>query len=291
MFNYSLLLASVLLVISAIAGASTGLAIPHGLEKRIFGGFIVPDTIVPYIVSLSSSNGKGVLSKCGGTLISPNHIVTAAHCVISHSSVVYPPQNITIGYNSTDVNDQDFTKATKVMLYPGAYVNGTLNMDLDIALLEFPGFKPSVSASRVSIYDGELEDGQVMLSLGWGLAESTVADRSELRGILTTVSSAKVCNDNTGSKLVDGGSAICALGKNNVGTCIMSGDSGTGAVINDNGRVKITAINSQTSVTNGGKGCEDGTLNAFYVRVGYFLDFIAEKTGYSRDYLTGKANK
>ncbi|KAJ2857964.1 hypothetical protein J3B02_000621 [Coemansia erecta] len=290
MLNYYQLLVSIGFVIIVISNLSTGLAVPQALEKRIFGGILVPDAIVPYIVSITNSDGVG-LGKCGGTLISPNHVVTAAHCVISHLDVVFPPQNITIGYNSTDKDDQDFIKATKVILYPGAYNGKKLDMNLDIAVLEFSGFKPSVSASRVPIYDGEMQDGQVMLSLGWGLAESTVADRSELRSIMTTVSSAEKCNASTGSQLKDNGSVICALGKNNVGKCIMSGDSGTGAAVNDNGQLKITAINSQISVVSGGKGCEDGTLNTYYIRVGYFLDFLVRETGYPKEYLTGKTKK
>ncbi|KAJ2865809.1 hypothetical protein FB639_005074, partial [Coemansia asiatica] len=205
MLNYYQLLVSIGFVIIVISNLSTGLAVPQALEKRIFGGILVPDAIVPYIVSITNSDGVG-LGKCGGTLISPNHVVTAAHCVISHLDVVFPPQNITIGYNSTDKDDQDFIKATKVILYPGAYNGKKLDMNLDIAVLEFSGFKPSVSASRVPIYDGEMQDGQVMLSLGWGLAESTVADRSELRSIMTTVSSAEKCNASTGSQLKDNGS-------------------------------------------------------------------------------------
>ncbi|KAJ2706502.1 hypothetical protein FB645_001509 [Coemansia sp. IMI 203386] len=284
--NYSILLVSLIYAIIAIASVSSGLAIPKVLEKRIYGGFIVPDSIVPYIVSLTSADGVGV-GKCGGTLITPKHVLTAAHCVISREEMVFPPQNITIGYNSTDKDDQDTMQATKVTLYPNAYVNGTLDMDLDIAIVEFSGFKTSVSASRVPIYDKQIEEGQAILSLGWGITEATVADRSELRGSLTILSSVDDCNNGTKSGLVDNGPVICALGKSNVGKCIMSGDSGTGAAINDNGQLKLAAINSQVSVAAGGLGCEDGTLNAFYIRPGYFVDFVAKKTGYSKDYLTG----
>ncbi|KAJ2366205.1 hypothetical protein IW150_006004 [Coemansia sp. RSA 2607] len=132
-----------------------------------------------------------------------------------------------------------------------------------------------------------MEAGQTMLSLGWGVVESTSIDRTELRGVLTIIGDAEQCNEQAGSDLTNGGSVICALASQNKGKCIMSGDSGTGAVINQNGTLMLAAINSQVTVYNGTLDCSGGELTAFYLRPSYFLDFIASSTGLTREYLTG----
>ncbi|KAJ2784647.1 hypothetical protein GGI15_002201 [Coemansia interrupta] len=136
-----------------------------------------------------------------------------------------------------------------------------------------------------------MEAGQTMLSLGWGATESTKIDRTELRGVLTTIGGAEQCNEQAGSDLTDGGSVVCALGSENKGKCIMGGDSGTGAVVNQNGVLMLAAINSQVTVYNGTLDCSGGELTAFYLRPAYFLDFIASSTGLTQEYLTGATDK
>ncbi|KAJ2726484.1 hypothetical protein H4R23_004038, partial [Coemansia sp. Cherry 401B] len=66
------------------------------MSKRIINGFLMPDVMAPYVVSLNKRQG-GMLYVCGGSIISPNHILTAGHCVVDTTNTPVPPANITIG--------------------------------------------------------------------------------------------------------------------------------------------------------------------------------------------------
>jgi len=47
---------------------------------QIVGGVDAPDGLYPYQASLRRSNDKKHF--CGGAVISKNHIITAAHCLV-----------------------------------------------------------------------------------------------------------------------------------------------------------------------------------------------------------------
>ena len=59
---------------------------PHanGVQQRIVGGSLVPSGSYPWTAALLSSSGGQF---CGGSLISPKWVVTAAHCSSSAASV------------------------------------------------------------------------------------------------------------------------------------------------------------------------------------------------------------
>ena len=68
-----LLLSSVLLALALISGSN---AAPNG---RIVGGVDAAIGQFPHQVSLQREDGSHT---CGGSIISENYIITAAHCVV-----------------------------------------------------------------------------------------------------------------------------------------------------------------------------------------------------------------
>ena len=53
----------------------------HNRENRVVGGFESRPHQFPYLVALILTVNEGPQSFCGGSIIGPSYILTAAHCV------------------------------------------------------------------------------------------------------------------------------------------------------------------------------------------------------------------
>jgi secreted trypsin-like serine protease len=72
----------ILAIIAAQLQSSFGTDFNNGPQTRIINGQNAPKDRFPWFVRLlaGSSNANGVVSACGGSLIAPDLVITAAHC-------------------------------------------------------------------------------------------------------------------------------------------------------------------------------------------------------------------
>ncbi|KAJ8676036.1 hypothetical protein QAD02_011822 [Eretmocerus hayati] len=103
--------------------------------KRVVGGSAVNEYDYPFVVPLLNSNNK---VRCSGTVLAPNLILTAAHCLVKGRS-------LHIRYASTNENVHSSIEISIIsyITHPD-YVKETFEHDIAIAILEVPIINPII---------------------------------------------------------------------------------------------------------------------------------------------------
>ncbi|KAJ2850915.1 hypothetical protein IWW36_001541 [Coemansia brasiliensis] len=260
-----------------------GLAVPN-LSKRIINGFLMPETLAPYVVRMVKQAGSQ-LYICGGSIISPNHIITAAHCVVNGENAVLPPANLTVGYGSDDINNQKFVTGASVYVHPEYIQNKVRQSRNDIAIIKIPTIQLDANTTKVPIYTGPVAPNQKLMAMGWGLTNPGATMLSMLRGVLRITGNITDCLQFNQQYTTYDGPQICSLGKLTPGESTCSGDSGSSVVINSGGTIELAGINSVAVYKSSGS-CGSSDSAHFYVRPAYHMSFITNSTGLSISYLT-----
>ncbi|OWR44234.1 chymotrypsin [Danaus plexippus plexippus] len=236
---------------------------------RITGGLPALSGQFKYQAGLISDivdiNNKGI---CGGSLLTINRVLTAAHCWYDGENqawrftVVLGSQLLFFG--GTRILTSDVT--THIYWFPSFNVN-------DIAIIRLP--EPVIlsdSIGTVSLPVG-LEvfndlTGEIATASGFGYTSdgANVTENQSLNYVNMTVISNAVCN-----VFYAGGIRSSNICTNTVEGSTCHGDSGGPLVINKNGMTYIIGVTSFGSSF----GCEVGWPAAF-VRITSFLKFIYE---------------
>lgn len=188
-------------------------------SKRIIGGSLVPTGRWPAQVSLGSDYVTPISHYCAGTLIHPQYVLSAGHCV---TRVYVKDMKILLGVTSL-ANDQTTETRAQVryvqelILYPGldgeqiykqakwSYdeENDLVLLRLDQPALLRPNVMPACLAST------SVANGTKCETIGWGRTQGSGND-SLLKTIEETISDSRDCYDTMFcTKNVGRGNAIC----------------------------------------------------------------------------------
>ena len=224
---------------------------------RVAGGREVPRGKYPYTVGMRKTiNGT---SFCGGTLVSPKFIITAAHCA---RKIKY----VAIGTHFRQGTvDGMYWAPLRIISHPLFGKAPYFAHDLAIVELE----EEIEHAEEWMAYLGENEPpvGQFATLHGWGRVSYQGNGSEVLKEVDLPIVSAETCEAQLGSPRVSiHDSMLCAGGELDHAAC--SGDSGGPLVLNKDSRhpVLIGAVSW-------GKRCGAGAPEA-YARISYFKDFI-----------------
>jgi len=274
--------------------AASRLAVAEDNEM-IVAGTEAPEGKFPYQVRLYTSmdDERGF---CGGSIISPQWVLTASHCVTSGDLNGGPtsqkdPGDVVVGYGSNDRTKTTKVEVEKILVRPEFLEKG-LNGKADVALIKLAA--PIADAKPVPLADPGIDQkylvpGARVTVSGWGTLWSFDEDFTALMSDLGPEIENKVeapirlrevdmdwiDNDSCNAAFAGSHSTgvapteICAFQKGtNKDTC--QGDSGGPMVVRDDGGNFV-----QVGVVSWGSGC-GGTTPGVYARVAPFAGWIAD---------------
>ncbi|XP_013889514.1 cationic trypsin [Austrofundulus limnaeus] len=235
-------------------------------ESRIVGGQTATPGAWPWqaYLQIPVSGSSTSFSLCGGSLISNQWVLTAAHCFQNSAS-----KGVTIylgrqNPNNFNPNEQQFT-ASQVIVHPNH--NSETN-DNDVALLQLSStvtFNKYISPVCLATADSVFPAGLNSWVTGFGTTSSGGSVSTTLQEVNIPIVSNSACNAVHGSITSN---MICA-GLTQGGKDSCQGDSG-GPLVSKNGTRWV-----QAGVVSFGDGCARPNIPGVYARVSRYESWIS----------------
>jgi len=203
---------------------------------------------------------------CGGTLIAPSWIISAAHCA--------GLRTVTVGdFNIKSDRDNPGKVKTfnvKQWIKHPKYKDPRGNSH-DFALVEIEGIvETNECVGFAKLPSSRLAPGKKCYITGWGTLSQDGRQPAKLQqAVVTTMSNAE-CKQNYGNSI--SADMLCAQGKTDNGKIIdaCQGDSGGPLVCEEDGKYIIHGA------TSWGRGCAKKNFPGIWARVFEVMDFIDE---------------
>ncbi|XP_075978591.1 trypsin-3-like [Anticarsia gemmatalis] len=193
-------------------------------KDSIYGGNNASIKDFPYQVSIYIvDNVDGDLFYCGGSIISQNYILTAAHCI--HR---LQPPDLVVQVGSAHLKTGTVIKLVELIAHPD-YNSKTIDNDVALMKTATPiEFNDIIQPIKLPGEDGSLEEGSILTLSGWGMTETSDGSDTLLAVKVPVVSDANcrklLQNPITKSMFCAGG-----LDTSTKGPCV--GDTGSPAVL------------------------------------------------------------
>ncbi|CAF0971553.1 unnamed protein product [Rotaria sordida] len=245
--------------------ASCGCSTSSTLLTRIVGGETAVQQSWSWIVSVRS-HGEHI---CGGSVLSPSYIITAAHCIKdthNFKSITILAGSLTLKPSSNDLSQ--IRSITKVYKHPD-YNSHSLINDLVLLRLSSPLNMIYGNIKAICLPSGTVPqppDNIDMIAIGWGTT-STWTDEfsSTLRQV--TVQSIASTSNRCQRVISDSKLQFCAgVRTGNKDTCKGDGGGPLMAFVNN--------IWQLYGVTSYGYGCASPDYPGVYTRVSYYIKWI-----------------
>ncbi|RQM28393.1 hypothetical protein B5M09_013124, partial [Aphanomyces astaci] len=220
-------------------------------QLRIVGGKEAAVGKHLYVTGLRSS-ASGITT-CGGSLIAPNVVLTAAHCTKG------PVNYVAIGshYNSGTMDGEQI-KVKQTIKHP-KYNETTYSYDIGVLILELDSKFPAVEVS----FDTVAADTTTVVR-GWGTTSTGGSMSKVLKEVGVDMVNQEQCNKWMSNRVET--NMLCCGGKEGEDSC--QGDSGGPLTVEIGGSEKLVGVVSW------GLKCAEKNKPGVYSRISMSRDFI-----------------
>ncbi|XP_049300993.1 serine protease snake-like [Anopheles funestus] len=238
-------------------------------QNLIVGGTAARYGEFPHMVRLAMPNENGDMTfRCGGTLISEQWVMTAAHCLESQTIVVRLGE---LKEDNEDYGDPIDEQVVQIIKHPYYKARTVYN---DIALLKLANPVPFSSRIRPAcLYSSPTIERAKAIAIGFGSTEAYGAGSKELLKVSLDLFTTPACavffqrNRRVPQGLQD--THVCA-GFLAGGHDTCTGDSGGPLQISTNDEACVAQV---IGITSFGIGCGSATPG-IYTRVSEYIDWI-----------------
>lgn len=245
------------------------------ITTRIAGGELATRGMFSHQVALLIQQSAGVLIQCGGSLITTQFVLTAAHC-LTDAIGARAYSGATQFADVTDAAEEFVVSYRDFIIHPSYLGFGGYN---DLALIRLP--RKAITSDRVQAIElaGDFMNqkflaGQVVTLTGWGSlgdTAGTLKDSALLQYLDVEVLDQERCMCYFLPGLVSQRRHLCTDGRDKRGAC--NGDSGGPLVLHWR---SVSYLIGVTSFGSAG-GCELGAPTV-YARITAYLPWIRQQT-------------
>uniref|UniRef100_A0A8C6HQW6 Mast cell protease 2 n=1 Tax=Mus spicilegus TaxID=10103 RepID=A0A8C6HQW6_MUSSI len=228
------------------------LLLPSGAgAEEIIGGVEAKPHSRPYMAYLKFTTKNGSKERCGGFLIAPQFVMTAAHCNGSEISVILGAHNI-----NKNEPTQQIIKTEKTFVYPKfQYLSGFHDIML-LKLQKKAELNSDVDVISLPSSSDFIKPGKMCWTAGWGKTGKNNPLSVTLREVELRIMDQEACKDHND---YDYQLQVCA-GSPTTSKSIGQGDSG-GPLVCD-------------GVAHGIASSYEAKAPAVFTRISYYLPWI-----------------
>jgi secreted trypsin-like serine protease len=279
------------LLLRALGSAALLMAAPlaaqnYQVQPRIYGGDDAANGDWPWmtLVSAVDPNDSSRSQRCGGVLISPYFVITAAHCMYNEN--FQRSQTVLLNMDDVDVPFSSLLYTTRatgtdIEVNPD-YVTDDDNYEHDIVLMRvedpvtvsrYPSLGSLAEISRLNSLSAS-QRNEIVTALGWGETDNgTLANT--LQQVTLDYIPRNTCNSQWGSQPITG-NMICAAETSEPfpsGQDTCRGDSGGPLFTGTTDNPEVIGLTSFGTTTCGG-----AIPPAVYTNVAAYLTWLEQRT-------------